>query len=621
MCLILIGIVVIVFAGACQPIGQFETALEYSGENRAELEAVVEHYSQREEDSLQLRAARFLIENMPGHYAPDAPVIRRFEAHMDSLYPRMSNVLKKPVYNLPVRLLNDRRGWTPVEDVHVMTKDYLVKYVDNAVRMWKECPWMRLFSFDDFCEYVLPYRVANEPILEEDSTWYTWQTVVRRFGEYDYEPRTMMEYKALQLDLLGHEQDDAYLKRLYIHLPGRDYYELDCLDRCYYEVSRLRSIGIPCAIDFVPGWPYRNGRHYWRMLLEPYYWNENHSDALKSEVGKIYRMTYSHNPIPVPTGGESVPTLFRTPFYRDVTREYVKVSEVEVDAGEADARYAYLCLFNDLEWKPVAWTEIAGGTARFKDMGRNVVYLPVFFEGNRMKNIGYPFLLDMQGRVREFVPDEDARTTLDFTRKYPVDENKIIWAEDLKGVQMEASNDPDFKTVDTLYVFARTNTALNYQTIKLEKPATYRYWRLFEYNKFLSIAEWELWGKDAEKYVPRRVLAYKEDDVTARKAFDGDVLSHTFSPYWFGVDMGRPVTVDSMRILTRTDDNGITPGHRYELYYYARDGWTLAGSKEAAGDSISFEAVPEGALYWLRDLTAGREERIFTFEHGRIRYW
>lgn len=40
-------------------------ALETCGQNRAELEKVLSHYSKNEADSLKLRATKFLIENMP----------------------------------------------------------------------------------------------------------------------------------------------------------------------------------------------------------------------------------------------------------------------------------------------------------------------------------------------------------------------------------------------------------------------------------------------------------------------------------------------------------------------------------------------------------------------------
>lgn len=46
---------------------QLEKVLTLSGNNRPELEKVLEHYKENEADSLKLRAAKFLIMNMPGH--------------------------------------------------------------------------------------------------------------------------------------------------------------------------------------------------------------------------------------------------------------------------------------------------------------------------------------------------------------------------------------------------------------------------------------------------------------------------------------------------------------------------------------------------------------------------
>ena len=40
-------------------------------------------------------------------------------------------------------------------------------------------------------------------------------------------------------------------------------------------------------------------------------------------------------------------------------------------------RYAYLAIFNDLKWLPVAWTTVRGKRVVFQNMGKQVVYLPV----------------------------------------------------------------------------------------------------------------------------------------------------------------------------------------------------------------------------------------------------
>lgn len=607
---------------SCQSKSTLEDVLQYSGENRSELEKVIDHYSQKEGDSLQLKAALFLIENMPGHYSLTNSMMERLDENIDSLYPDMSNIVKRVVYNIPIRKGSAAEEWKIVEDIQTIKSDYLIKHIDNAMAMWNKCPWLRLFTFNDFCEYVLPYRIAKESILESDSTLYSWKTVKEVFDTYNYVPKTMQELKTVQRDLLGHT-DDAYFLKLQMPAWSDKAYNFDCLDRCYYEMGRLRSVGIPATIDFVPGWPYRNGQHYWRVLVEPYYWNSNHSDALISETGKVYRMTYSRNVVPEQDGEEFIPSLFRTSFYKDVTQDYVKVSDVEVDINKfanTASRYAYLSIFNDLEWKPIAWAEVKGGEAKFRNMGRNVVYLPIGYEDKETKHLGYPFLLDIHGNINEFIPNEEKRITLRFTRKFPVNDSKIIWSEEIKGSHIEASNYPDFTKADTVYIITQTNTDLNYQTLALEKPATYRYWRLFKNNQILRIGDWQFFDEHSER-IRGEVMPPKEDDITAKNAFDEKILSFTLSHTWVGIDFGKPVTIQQMKLVTRTDDNAITPGHYYELYYFTKEGWTLVEGKKAEGKTLEFKSVAADALYWLRDLTAGKEERIFAAKNGKIEYW
>jgi hypothetical protein len=48
---------------------ELESVLEQAGKNRRELGKVLKHYSREPSDSLKLRAAEFLIVNMPGKYS------------------------------------------------------------------------------------------------------------------------------------------------------------------------------------------------------------------------------------------------------------------------------------------------------------------------------------------------------------------------------------------------------------------------------------------------------------------------------------------------------------------------------------------------------------------------
>ena len=51
---------------SCNGHSELDKALRLSGDNRIELEKVIRHFSQDTSDSLKLKAALFLIENMPG---------------------------------------------------------------------------------------------------------------------------------------------------------------------------------------------------------------------------------------------------------------------------------------------------------------------------------------------------------------------------------------------------------------------------------------------------------------------------------------------------------------------------------------------------------------------------
>ena len=39
-----------------------------------------------------------------------------------------------------------------------------MQYVDWAFKVWREQPWGKNVSFDNFCEFVLPYRLGDEPL-------------------------------------------------------------------------------------------------------------------------------------------------------------------------------------------------------------------------------------------------------------------------------------------------------------------------------------------------------------------------------------------------------------------------------------------------------------------------
>lgn len=135
--------------------------MKLAGDNRHELEKVLEHYSSCKGDSLKYKAAVYLIENMPGHRCicgPDAedyyreiqPILRNEELDwnqkMNAInmiaekYPPLADVIK--------------------EDIKVITSDYLIENIDAAFRQW-ESPVADYLTFSQFCEWLLPYKIAE----------------------------------------------------------------------------------------------------------------------------------------------------------------------------------------------------------------------------------------------------------------------------------------------------------------------------------------------------------------------------------------------------------------------------------------------------------------------------
>ena len=76
---------IIVGCSACRP-SVLESALERAGENRIELERVLRHYSEEDKDSLKWEAARFLIENMPGHLSIGGDSIGPYYAALNAVF-------------------------------------------------------------------------------------------------------------------------------------------------------------------------------------------------------------------------------------------------------------------------------------------------------------------------------------------------------------------------------------------------------------------------------------------------------------------------------------------------------------------------------------------------------
>ncbi|MCC8155549.1 MAG: hypothetical protein LIP01_16055 [Tannerellaceae bacterium] len=156
-----IAVLLLIHLSAC--IGgqqnRLQFALEFAGENRSELEKVLQYYKDDEE---KYKAACFLIENMPQWYGYEGWAL-------DSLHTIIAKAYKEDY--LPASVY---REWSSfpfysfpkVYDSHIITAGYLINNIDLAFEVWKKYPWNQYLNFDDFCELILPYRLGDEPLSD-----------------------------------------------------------------------------------------------------------------------------------------------------------------------------------------------------------------------------------------------------------------------------------------------------------------------------------------------------------------------------------------------------------------------------------------------------------------------
>lgn len=94
----------------------------------------------------------------------------------------------------------------------------------------------------------------------------------------------------------------------------------------------------------------------------------------------------------------------------DVSSEYFETADVTVElTGEAPqgVKYAYLAVFGYQDWHPVQWAKIENGRAVFREMGKDMVYLPVYYKRGGLLPAAEPFRLRNDGTMEKLSGNEE----------------------------------------------------------------------------------------------------------------------------------------------------------------------------------------------------------------------
>lgn len=612
---------------SCSGNERLKYALDFAGSNRAELEQVLAHYT---DSGLKYKAACFLIENMPRYYAYEGELLDSLRGVQTSIYYKkiLSNELKKKWSGFPYQNLNK------VYDAHVMRADYLIENIDMAFMAWQERTWREVVSFDEFCEWILPYRIGDEPLENWRRTYYQRYSAlldsVYRGRDVVVAADSLMRRvskagwvynEALSLPRLG----PLFLLK---HCVGT------CRETCDYTAYILRSVGIPVGTDLIHS-SLSGGGHQWSVLKDTTggvvpFWLDSVVRGVDDgrKKGKVFRMCFGQQQEKIQgmMTDRSVARVLRDLYQKDVSSDYFGENSVEVEVeSRACGKYVYLGVFSSSGWIPIDIASHAKGKALMRNVEEGVVYVPISSPNGRLEAVGYPFWLK-DGQVTYFRP-ESKSAKVELLRKHPLGDWTKRHISGVVGSRIEVSNTLNFEQSEVLCQIVDT-PKVNYNVVHCSFKQKYRYARFTAAKDQLArIAELMFYRSATDSMgIEVKVVAGNgpdegDENVVREKVCDGDYLTYFLSDAKGGyvtLDFGKPESIEKLVYIPRNDENFISIGHDYELFYQdGANGWKSLGRKKGVEPRLTYDNVPGNVLLWLRNLTTGKEEQVFVMKDGK----
>jgi len=464
-------------------------ALDSAKGNKIELQKVLDHYKN---DTLKLKAAYFLISNMEDHCYYKAKIVDTSGQNVDFRVLDYANydIMREAWDSLETKIGSiDFKRDTVIYDLQLLSADYLIKNIDLAFKAWQN-PWAKNLTFDEFCEYILPYRSSNEPVEDWRSQFtdrYAWLKDSMKNPNDPIEAAILInqEIKSwYKFDPLFYRHPtDLGLSEMIKYKRGR------CEDMTNLAIYAMRSQGIPVMGDYTPAWPNTGNNHAWNATLDkdkevvifmgglddPYVYELNNKKA------KVYRKTFSKQKnalAMIAPKYEPLPGWLASAYYKDVTKDYIEPANITVDLNNEQpdsVNFAYLSVFNSGEWKAIHWAKISDKTADFKDMGKDIVYLPTYYKDGALTEANKPFLLNNNSEQCFFIPDTNnlINLTLYSTTKRTI----VKTTDEIAKANFKDSTtyilqywDKEWISIDT--VLSQKGEALSFNSV----PADALYW-------------------------------------------------------------------------------------------------------------------------------------------------
>ncbi|MCF8716351.1 hypothetical protein JM658_16090 [Joostella atrarenae] len=546
--------------------------------------------------------------------------------------------------NKKLNFLNSSAELHLQEDLSELKEEFFINDINRAFATYNRIGWKEDVTENDFINNVLPFKVNNGALENwRDSVQKDYGRSVYKYYNVTQAAEYLIKETTRRFSGFEIKPTSSFPDLPYSYLKKLPYGS--CKELSDYITFVLRAYSIPCFQDFTPNYTNIHAGHFWNAIHDqngktiPFVvpLEVDTLGRFKSEyykLGKVYRRTFNKNlnsHAAIFGRKHYLPEFLNNEFITDVTDEYIKTADISIPILERVniEKNVYLSVFNNKEWTPIAWgfNIEQGSKATFKKVGRNSVYIPTSISEDGINFLNYPFILDYHGEVEIKQPNKDSLITLKVLRKYPLVERIKGFINRMNGGYFQASNNLDFEGAFNMYKIEDLNEEY-YNEVDFTLDKKYRYIRfLSPKGSYCNVSELEFFedGKQLNgKIIGTEGVFYKFPNRTKDKVFDGNVLTFYHAPEednsWVGLDFMSPRRIDKIRFLPRVAYNIIVPGNRYEVFYWDNK-WVSLGAQIAISNVLNYEDVPSNAIYLIKNLSGGKDERIFTYEDDIQVWW
>lgn len=399
--------------------------LKKAGTNRIELEKALQ-YSYKTNDSLKIKAMQFLIANMDIHFSSDyywqdvagkkIPYneldysdFEQAKANFETIKEQNTGLQPKPIV---------------YKDIETITADYLIQNLERAFSSWKTSE-KKTIPFADFCQYILPYRITEEPLqnwreaYEKKFKWINEKIQTKGFDQALFYVKD--DYDTWFTNTWGEQRKEPLPRLGALQLLFRK--QGPCPDIANLGVFIMRSQGIPAAVNVIPFWATSTGGHFMNTFFDSKmkayncdYGSKDFGEDLKREPAKVLRLTYSKQPETLASIEDKKnipPGILQQENYVDVTKEYWSTTDIKCSLYPVtnQPKIVYATTFNGLQWRPFWWGKVAKNETIFSSLCKETVIIPQYYYNGKLFPAGAPVVIS-DNTPKVLLPNLNQRTDI-----------------------------------------------------------------------------------------------------------------------------------------------------------------------------------------------------------------